>query len=394
MSPQASTTIRPSGSPVAVAVAGLVALAIAMGIGRFAFTPVLPMMQADGVLTIAAGGWLAAANYLGYLVGALSAVAIRIRPATTIRAGLLVIALSTVGMGLAHDFAVWATLRAVAGFASAWVLISVSAWTLALMPAGRPLLSGAVFAGVGVGIAAAGLLTLLLTYLSATAAQTWIALGGLAFVMTVAAWSFIAQDVETRRRQAGGPRERRAAWSVDGLRLVVCYGAFGFGYIIPATFLPAMARDIVRDPWIFGWTWPVFGAAAAMSTFAGGVSRAVGGNRRLWIISQLVMALGICLPALVPGLVSIMLSALAVGGTFMVNTMVGMQEARAVAGPDATGLMATMTTAFAVGQIIGPIVVSSTVAGGGHFATPLLISAGVLAISACLLASGRRPATS
>ena len=88
------------------------------------------------------------------------------------------------------------------------------------------------------------------------------------------------------------------------------------------------------------------------------------------------------------------MSALAVGGTFMVNTMVGMQEARAVAGPDATRLMATMTTAFAVGQIIGPIVVSSTVAGGGHFATPLLISAGVLAVSACLLAHERRPATS
>ena len=394
MSQKLSMTTRPHVSPIAVAVAGLVALAIAMGIGRFAFTPVLPMMQADGVLTIAAGGWLAAANYLGYLLGALSAVAIRIRPATTIRAGLLVIALSTVGMGVAHGFAIWATFRAVAGFASAWVLISVSAWTLALLPAGRPLLSGAVFAGVGVGIAAAGLLTLLLTYLRATAAQTWIALGALAFAMTAAAWPFLTHDVQTNRRHAAGPRERRSAWSADGIRLIACYGAFGFGYIIPATFLPAMAREIVRDPWIFGWTWPVFGTAAALSTFAGGVSRAVGGIRRLWLVSQLVMALGICLPALVPGLVSIMLSALAVGGTFMVNTMVGMQEARAVAGPDATGLMATMTTAFAVGQILGPIVVSSTVAGGGHFATPLLISAGVLAISACLLASGGRSATS
>ena len=369
--------------------AGLVALAIAMGIGRFAFTPVLPMMQADGVLTIAAGGWLAAANYLGYLLGALSAVAIRIRPATTIRAGLLVIVVTTVGMGLAHSFGLWVVLRTVAGVASAWVLISVSAWTLALMPPGRPLLSGAVFAGVGVGIAAAGLSTLLLTYLHATAAQTWIALGALALIMMATAWPFITHDVTGDRRHAPAPGDGRSAWSSEGLRLVFCYGAFGFGYIIPATFLPVMAREIVRDPWIFGWTWPVFGAAAAISTFAGGASRAVGGNRRLWLISQLVMALGICLPALVPGLISIMLSALAVGGTFMVNTMVGMQEARAAAGPDARGLMATMTTAFAVGQIIGPIAVSYTVAGGGRFATPLLIAAGALTISACLLATGR-----
>jgi MFS family permease len=385
-------TARPPRAPVAVAVAGLVALAIAMGIGRFAFTPVLPMMQEGGVLTIAAGGWLAAANYFGYLVGALSAVAIRIRPATTIRAGLIVIVVTTVGMGLAHGFEVWAVLRAVAGFASAWVLISVSAWTLTVMPVGRPLLSGAVFAGVGVGIAAAGLLTLLLMYLRATAAQTWIALGGLAFVMTAGAWPFFSSDVAIDRRHARAPSDSGSARSSDGIRLILCYGAFGFGYIIPATFLPVMARDVVHDRWIFGWTWPVFGAAAGISTFAGGVSRAVGGNRRLWLISQLVMAFGICMPVIVPGLVSVMLSALAVGGTFMVNTMVGMQEARAVAGPDATRLMATMTTAFAIGQIIGPIVVSYSVTGGGHFATPLLIAAGALSISACLLATGRRAA--
>jgi MFS family permease len=289
-------------------------------------------------------------------------------------------------MGLLHGFEVWAVLRAVAGFASAWVLISVSAWTLARMPAGRPLLSGAVFAGVGVGIATAGLLTLVLTHLHATAAQAWMALGGLALVMTAAAWPLFTSDVEMDRRPARVPGDRASAWSPDGIRLILCYGAFGFGYIIPATFLPVMARDIVRDPSIFGWTWPVFGAAAAMSTFAGSVSRAVGGNRRLWLISQLVMALGICVPALLPGLVSLMLSALAVGGTFMVITMVGMQEARAAAGPQATGLMATMTTAFAVGQIIGPIVVSYAVAAGGGFAIPLFIAAGALALSACGLA--------
>ena len=48
----------------------MVALAIAMGIGRFAFTPILPMMLADGVIDLAAASWLASANYLGYLAGA------------------------------------------------------------------------------------------------------------------------------------------------------------------------------------------------------------------------------------------------------------------------------------------------------------------------------------
>ena len=57
-------------SAVAVAVAGLVALAVAMGIGRFAFTPILPMMLHDGVVDLHAASWLASANYIGYLVGA------------------------------------------------------------------------------------------------------------------------------------------------------------------------------------------------------------------------------------------------------------------------------------------------------------------------------------
>jgi len=72
----------------------------------------------------------------------------------------------------------------------------------------------------------------------------------------------------------------------------------------------------------------------------------------------------------------------------MVNTMAGMQEARAVAGPDATQLMATMTTAFAVGQITGPVVVSYSLTRGGHFAAPLLIAGGALTLSACVLATG------
>src|SRR5262245_31091079 len=84
--------------PATVAVTGLIALAVAIGIGRFAFTPILPMMQDDAGVSVVDGGWLAAANYVGYLVGALSIVWLRIPAAVAIRAGLLTIAAATVGM--------------------------------------------------------------------------------------------------------------------------------------------------------------------------------------------------------------------------------------------------------------------------------------------------------
>ena len=76
------TRTPPRRSAAAVALAGLVALAVAMGIGRFAFTPILPMMQEDAGVSIAMGGWLASLNYLGYLLGALSVIWRRLRAPT------------------------------------------------------------------------------------------------------------------------------------------------------------------------------------------------------------------------------------------------------------------------------------------------------------------------
>src|SRR3954447_16118935 len=102
---------RIAGSPVVKALAGLAALAVAMGIGRFAFTPVLPMMLQDAGLSIASGGLLASANYLGYLIGALSAIAVRIQPERAIRFGLLAIGIVTLAMGLHLPFYAWLLLR-------------------------------------------------------------------------------------------------------------------------------------------------------------------------------------------------------------------------------------------------------------------------------------------
>ena len=115
-----------TGGAASIAVAGLIALAVAMGIGRFAFTPILPMMEADAGLTLKAAGWLAAANYLGYLLGALSAA--RLPRAWAIRGSLLLIAVVTFAMGMTDSFALQLLLRLLAGVASAWVLVHVSAW--------------------------------------------------------------------------------------------------------------------------------------------------------------------------------------------------------------------------------------------------------------------------
>jgi len=85
-------------------------------------------MQQDAGLSVADGGWLASANYVGYLLGAMSAMVIRARPAIAIRTALVVIGIVTLGMGLERRFAAWVALRVLAGVGSAWVLVFASAW--------------------------------------------------------------------------------------------------------------------------------------------------------------------------------------------------------------------------------------------------------------------------
>src|SRR5215208_5857577 len=91
------------------------ALAVAMGIGRFAFTPMLPLMIRDGSLAQSAGAWLAASNYLGYLAGALTASRLHVSLPTLMRASLAGIVVATAAMGAFDDLAAWVFLRFVAG---------------------------------------------------------------------------------------------------------------------------------------------------------------------------------------------------------------------------------------------------------------------------------------
>lgn len=371
-------------APAAVALAGLAALAVAMGIGRFAFTPLLPMMHEDAGLSVAEGGWLASANYIGYLLGALWAAWMPARAAVAIRAGLAAIGLSTLGMSLDTGIAGWVALRAVAGIASAWVLIHVSAWCLErLAPARRPLLEGALFAGVGIGIVTAGVFCVALMSAPASSATAWRGLGLLSLAATVGVWRAFEPGDAVRTPSAA----RR--WSRGHARVVLAYGAFGFGYIIPATFIPMLAQQLIRDPLLYGWAWPLFGAAAAVSTLVVALAAKRIAGRILWPAAQLVMALGVIAPLAWPGIGGILLAALCVGGTFMVITMAGMQEARRIGAPHASGLMAAMTAAFAAGQIAGPLLVSFVLAGGGGFAEGLLLASAVLVAGAGALLTRR-----
>jgi hypothetical protein len=277
-------------------------------------------------------------------------------------------------------------LRFVAGVLSAWILVWASGWCLAtLARAAASHLGAWIYTGVGIGITLAGTLVWLGGQQSARV--LWLELGALALVGTAyVVWqSRDALEVAVARLRNSATRNA-AARHTD---LVVCYGAFGFGYIVPATFLPALARAQIKDPLVFGLTWPVFGMAATLSVALVARWMSTLPRRRIWAIAQAIMALGTGLPAITRGLVSLTISAALVGGTFMVTTMAGLQLARELTPENPTPLLARMTAAFAAGQIAGPLLVRLVSAhsfdgwDGMIFASR--IAAGVLAVSAAWL---------
>jgi predicted MFS family arabinose efflux permease len=171
-------------------------------------------------------------------------------------------------------------------------------------------------------------------------------------------------------------------------RLIYAHAAFGFGYIIPATFLPVMARHALGDSPLFGWAWPVFGTAAALSTLACARLANRISVRATWAASLVVMAVGVACPVVLHGLGGIVIAALAVGATFMSATMLAMLEARRIAAGAARRLMAAMTTAFALGQIAGPLAATGATVESG-FGGVLVLAALPLLVAAYLLARGR-----
>jgi hypothetical protein len=148
-----------------------------------------------------------------------------------------------------------------------------------------------------------------------------------------------------------------------------------------------MAREIIPDPSIFAWAWPIFGVAAAAATFIASAIAPFAAHRRLWSLGHVVLAVGVALPVIWPGLIAVLMSAVLVGSMFTVITMAGFQEGRRVAGARSRQMIATMASAFSVGQIAGPACVSALIRPDDPFSAPLLIAALLLLASAGALLS-------
>lgn len=393
----------------------ITALAVAMGIGRFAFTPILPLMIQEGTVHLAQTAWLSSSNYIGYLVGALSLLKSKRHPLFVVL-GLTLVTLTT-WLASLSGFGWLLVLRFLAGVASAWVLVSISAFAINWLKSRQVVSSGLIYTGVGIGITLTGLICSYFIFQSATAtiaaqsslsplsSRLWQYLGVIALLATLLVTFLLAKinsQLASTAAAKANPTEATPTKATNTnptsssipppaklklANVLTAYGLFGFGYILPATFLPQIAKQ-----WLSGQSylliWPFFGLAAALSVvLSQGLQRRYNNFSLLgvWRVSQIIMAVGTLLPALWQSLAGLMLSALMVGGTFMVVTMAGLQVAASqVTHYPKYNLSALMTASFAFGQLIGPL--AALVATGNNIWLALLpVSAIVLLIGVALL---------
>ncbi|EKS9794728.1 MULTISPECIES: YbfB/YjiJ family MFS transporter [Burkholderia] len=386
------------------ALACMVGLAVVLGVGRFAFTPLLPLMLADGSIGLKAGGWLASANYAGYFVGAVSCAALRVAPARMVRVGLVATVLLTAAMGVGHLLPVWLAVRFVAGVVSAWTFVFVSQWGLRrLADLHAPEWSGVIYAGPGVGIVVTGLIGSALA--GQRAASGWLGFAALSAVLSVVIWrTFAATPAQAVPSGGAAPQAAAATAShhaherrhrADGAWLVVLYGMPGFGYIITATFLPVIARAALPagSPWpdLF---WPMFGAALIVGAITAARLPGHWDNRLLLAAGCATQALGIAAGIVWPNAAGFSVGSALLGLPFTAITLFAMREARRLHGERAAGLMGYATASYGVGQILGPLVAAPLAARFGSFSPALWVAVAALLLGAAGFAAtaarGRR----
>ncbi|MBA9905540.1 YbfB/YjiJ family MFS transporter [Burkholderia contaminans] len=389
----------------AAALACMVGLAVVLGVGRFAFTPLLPLMLADGSIGLKAGGWLASANYAGYFVGAVSCAALRVAPARMVRVGLVATVLLTAAMGIGHLLPVWLAVRFVAGVVSAWTFVFVSQWGLRrLAELHAPAWSGVIYAGPGVGIVVTGLIGSALA--GPRAASGGLGVAALSAVLSVVIWrTFVAAPAQAVPPPGGAAPHVAAATApnhaharrhrADAAWLVVLYGMPGFGYIITATFLPVIARAALPagSPWpdLF---WPMFGAALIVGAITAARLPAHWDNRLLLAAGCATQALGIAAGIVWPNAAGFSVGSALLGLPFTAITLFAMREARRLHGERAAGLMGYATASYGVGQILGPLVAAPLAARFGSFSPALWVAVAALLLGAAGFAAtaarGRR----
>ncbi len=373
-------------------VGGISALIIAMGIGRFAYTPILPLMQNDELFSNAVAGYLASSNYAGYLVGALltGIMPWRQRRTNFFRLSLIISILTTACMGFSNSFALWFIMRFLSGVASSFVFVLSSSIVLDKLAAGgKSKWSGYFYGGVGLGIFLTGLMVPILNRFFAWEGA-WIGLAVISVIPAVFAWIWLI-DEPSNVRQTKNPEKLSHLPPSSWLAwLIVAYGCEGLGYIVTGTFIVSIAEKIPGFNGDASLVWMVVGVAAVPSCMIWSILAAKWGFVNSLVIAMILQSVGIVAPVFWSSLSGVIISALLFGVTFMGITTLATTLAREMSVSGSTRIIGYLTAIYAFGQMLGPTAAGVLSSTTQNFNGALAGASGVVFLGSCMLMTGLR----
>ncbi|NIK71813.1 YbfB/YjiJ family MFS transporter [Paenibacillus sp. BK720] len=364
---------------------GVAAMMIAMGIGRFAFTPMLPIMMDHHLFSASGAGYLASSNYLGYLIGAFILTFMRIKNRSLLLfAGITVSIGTTWSMGEFHGLDAWLVLRFLSGLASATVFVIVTSIVMERLSA---LQAGIFYGGVGAGILLTGIAVPLLAR-SSEWVGIWKGLGLISLVLGLAAWYSLGGRNEGTVKASPSSNEASSSARRIMVCLTIAYGLEGLGYIVTGTYLVAYAKTVSNIPNMTSLSWMLVGAAAIPSCVLWSMIASRWGKKWTLSLAMAMQAIGIAVPVLIPNKAAIFAGAILFGATFMGITMLFVAYAKDLFPRNNRKIIGLLTTFFGLGQIIGPLIAGHLISGNGSYLSALIGAALVVLAGALSLPLG------
>jgi predicted MFS family arabinose efflux permease len=364
---------------------GLCATLVGIGLARFAYTPLLPALITQGWFPSSQAAYLGAANLAGYLGGALGArpMARRAAAPVVLRAMMTLVTVAFFACAMPLSFAWFFVWRFAAGVAGGVLMVLAAPTVLpGVPPARRGLAGGAIFTGVGLGIAASGTVVPLL--LRAGLVQTWCGLGVLSLLLTALAWGGWPADPAPA---AATPARRPAPAGLTLRTLYVEYALNAAGLVPHMVFLvDFIARGLGQGIHTGARYWVLFGlGAVAGPMLAGAAGDRIGFGAALRL-ALVIQAAAVALPTLTAAPLWLAGSSLVIGAAVpgIVPLVLGRVHELVPRDPEGQRAAWSVTTmAFALGQAAGAYGFSFLFASGGSY--PVLFG---LAAAAIVLALG------
>ncbi|MGV8918890.1 MAG: YbfB/YjiJ family MFS transporter [Pseudomonas sp.] len=381
-------TAHPMPALWRLALSGLCATLLGMGLARFAYTPLLPAVIAAHWFAASDAAYLGAANLVGYLLGALFGVPLsaRFRATTVLRWSMVVATLSFFACAWPLNFAWFFSWRLLSGICGGLLMVLAAPSIMPHVPAARRgLVGGVIFVGIGIGIVASGTLVPLL--LRQGLVQTWLGLGIVAAIVTLVAWhGWPTSDAPTNHNQA----QNHQAQPTTRLRLLyVQYGLYALGLVPHTLFIvDFVARGLGQGLDAGSQYWVLLGLGAVVGPLLVGHLADRSGYAPALRLAFIVGAAAVALPALTQNTAALMVSSLVVGAFTpgIVPLVLGRIHELLVHHPSLQrGAWRNATTAFAIMQATSAYGMSWLLSrGSDNYHVVFLLAAAAMTVSLTL----------